>query len=947
MAVEKAVERKIVSILFADLVGFTSLSERLDAEDVAAVQGAYFDTVRQVIGRYGGQLEKFIGDAAMAVFGVPVTRDDDAERAVRAALALTSAIEQLGARVGLERDALAVRVGVNSGEVVHSLEAGPGDAVVTGDPVNVAARLQAAAAPGEVLVGPTTALAVAATVDLADAQPLELKGKAEAVLARGVTGVRPEPSRDAAMGALRAPLLGRDAELTRLLDEVEARRARASPGARRGAAGCRQDEARRRARGARPRSSTRTRAASSGSALALRARRDSSSSPLARATSRCSAERLGAAGASDGRIAAVVEEVAALLRPANDATPAERESRFAAWVEALDALAGDRTGLWIVEDVHWAGGDLLAFLSFAGEAPGGRLVLPTSRPALLETAGDWCASAEPFELSSLPTAAASELVRALVGDALPAELVSRIADASDGNPLFIEELLRTWISVGTLLEDDGKWTLARPADDVTLPSTVQSIYAAQLDDLPPTARNVARRASVAGRRFPFAALDPLEIVDATRGVELLARRALVSGPTADELFGPSYAYRHALLRDAGYASLARADRARLHVGLAGWLEVGPEAGSAQVAELIGRHYARALESVPALAREVAPELDREECRRRAALWLERAAEAALELAAHESARELLRRALDLTGDAEPQERARRLTTLGEVTAATADMDEGARLLEEALELARTAEDRGAIARAAAALSWVLDLQVQFMPAARMAQRALDEIGERDDLETAVLLVRRGTAISNGSDDIDGPRADAERALRIARGAGDRRLELEAMGLLAGMSRASLDDWRELERLARDSGAWDTAADALFTQALVLVPDHADDARLHAERAIELCEARGLREALAWSHYATVEVGLVSGDWDGAIAAARRALDLGVPSGYDRAVVRTWSAVLPIAAARSERALVEEAHVWLTERFREPESPSPYALIMQSARRARARQPRAA
>src|SRR5215210_6396668 len=224
--VEKAVERKIVSVLFADLVGFTALSERLDAEDVAAVQRAYFDTVRQVIGRYGGQLEKFIGDAAMAVFGVPVTRDDDSERAVRAGLALASAVEQLGARVGLERDALAVRVGVNSGEVVHSVDAAPGDAVVTGDPVNVAARLQAAAAPGEVLVGETTALAVAGAVELGDARALELKGKADPVRARSVTGIRPEPSRDAAMGALRAPLLGREAELERLLDEVtQARRA--------------------------------------------------------------------------------------------------------------------------------------------------------------------------------------------------------------------------------------------------------------------------------------------------------------------------------------------------------------------------------------------------------------------------------------------------------------------------------------------------------------------------------------------------------------------------------------------------------------------------------------------------------------------------------------------------------------------------------------------------
>src|SRR5215213_6465045 len=142
-SVERAVERRIVSVLFADLVGFTSLSEELDVEDVASVQSAYFATVRETIERYGGRLEKFIGDAAMAVFGVPRTRDDDAERAVRAGLALAAAIEQLGARIGLDAGALAVRVGVNSGEVVHTPDAGPEEAIVTGDPVNVAARLQA------------------------------------------------------------------------------------------------------------------------------------------------------------------------------------------------------------------------------------------------------------------------------------------------------------------------------------------------------------------------------------------------------------------------------------------------------------------------------------------------------------------------------------------------------------------------------------------------------------------------------------------------------------------------------------------------------------------------------------------------------------------------------------------------------------------------------------
>src|SRR5580765_2787430 len=161
----RVVERRIVTVLFADLVGFTSLSERLDAEDVSLIQDAYFDAVRETIERHGGLLEKFVGDAAMAVFGVPRVRDDDAERAVRAGLALAAAVGRLGAELGLEERSLQLRVGVNSGEVVYgeaTAERGP----VTGDTVNVAARLQAAAEPGRVLVGELTSFAVAETMEL-------------------------------------------------------------------------------------------------------------------------------------------------------------------------------------------------------------------------------------------------------------------------------------------------------------------------------------------------------------------------------------------------------------------------------------------------------------------------------------------------------------------------------------------------------------------------------------------------------------------------------------------------------------------------------------------------------------------------------------------------------------------------------------------------------------
>src|SRR5918995_548029 len=205
-----AVERRIVSVLFAALVGFTPLSERLDAEDVATIQDAYFAAVRETIERYGGTLEKFIGDAAMAVFGVPTARDDDAERAVRAGFALVAAVEHLGARLELGPGELQLRVGVNTGEVVHATS-GPDAGRVTGDTVNTAARLQAAARPGAVLLGELTALAVAETIETQAIGTVALKGKAEPVRAWEATGARSVPSREEALGALRAPMLGRDA----------------------------------------------------------------------------------------------------------------------------------------------------------------------------------------------------------------------------------------------------------------------------------------------------------------------------------------------------------------------------------------------------------------------------------------------------------------------------------------------------------------------------------------------------------------------------------------------------------------------------------------------------------------------------------------------------------------------------------------------------------------
>ena len=235
--------------------------------------------------------------------------------------------------------------------------------------------------------------------------------------------------------------------------------------------------------------------------------------------------------------------------------------------------------MWLVEDLHWASPDLLAFIEATGSTPSatGRLVVGTTRPVLLESAAAWCDGLELLHLAPLPPAETAALVGGLIGrDVLPAELIERIAEQSGGNALFVEELLRTWISTGVLRrEQGGRWQLAADAQEVVLPPTVQAIYAGQLDDLPPSARAAARRASVAGRRFPFASLEPLAAEQPAEAVATLVLRALVSDAVEDPILGPSHVFRHALLRDAGYASLARAQRASLHARFAGLARVVP------------------------------------------------------------------------------------------------------------------------------------------------------------------------------------------------------------------------------------------------------------------------------------------------------------------------------------------------------------------------------------
>ncbi len=937
-------DRRIVTVLFADVVGFTPLSERFDAEDMATVQDAYFSATRETILRYGGVVEKFIGDAAMAVFGAPIARDDDAERAVRAGLALIGAIEQIGARLSLEPGDLQLRVGVNTGEVVHAT-IGPDAGRVTGDAVNTAARLQTAARPGSVLLGELTAMTVAETIDTRAVGALELKGKAAPIRTWQAIGARSQPSRDAALGALRGPMLGRARELGQLLESI-ARISRdrgvdrclivAPPGV--------------------GKSRLLLEFASATTAIVLRARvRPQGTAPyetvaqLFTAAGGDLADALESADIPAARREVILREVqrlfaapAGAVRAGSDLA-AERDARFDAWIAAFEALA-DGPVAWLVEDVHWAGGDLLAFLQHAGTAPSraGRLVVTSTRPGLLETAAAWCeASGMRIDLGPLDSSDVRTLVRGLLGDALPDELIDAIADRSDGTPLFIEELLRTWVGVGTLVHEGEEWRLAMEPGGVTVPQTVQAIYAAQLDDLPREARQVARRGSVAGRRLPQAAFEPLELGAPGEGLEALRRRELLAGPMDDPITGASYVYRHALLRDAAYVSLTRGERARLHVAMAEWLErvAGDRVDS--VAEAIAEHYALALESRPALAGGELPLAA--SLSDTAAAWYERAAEAALRLSAIDASRRLFARSIDLTADDAAIDRARRRLRLGQTLAASADLDLGIAELEAARESLRGEAAEELYEAATFSLGRAYLQQIRFPEAAAVCEAGIEHLGGGPPTPLTARLDALAAWALAANGESDGLAARADAAWLAVETGHDPIRQLDVLECRTAardeLDPAGPDDWVLMEERARGLERWHQVAVAGRVRATFVSWTDPIGALVQLGTVAEEAAAHGQTEQAGWVEYSRCEILWTLGDWDATLESGTRALDIAERYAYQRLAFRTFMVVLQVAAERHDAALAARWDRWWAEAEPHfPPSPSPYGRVLQGAYR---------
>jgi class 3 adenylate cyclase len=565
--------RKTVSVVFSDVAGSTALAEQLDPEPLRRAMTRYFEVARGVHERHGGVVEKFIGDAVMAVFGVPCAHEDDALRAVRAAWELRAAIAELNLALQRELEVtLSVRTGVNTGLVLATDEHDQ-QAFVGGDTVNVAARLERAAQPGEVLLGAATHELVAGAVRVQPVDGFAVRGRSVPVAAYRLLDLT--PGADGLARRADTPLVGRTDEL----DLLERALARAVTG------------------GA-PELVTVLGDPGIGKTRLVRAFAERVAGRAVVLYGRCPPYGPGLADRVVAQLAAHASPAPGGDQPDGDdpgTIAADPEAAFGRLRRRLQALAADRPVVVVVEDLHWAEQplwDLVDYLhGFAGGAS--LLLLATARRQFLDRAPDWTAgeAATTLTLAPLSAGASAELAAGLSGrDGLGAAVTGRVVALTEGNPLLTEELL-----LQATARDGGRPIGAAGGpvqpEEPTFPPVVEALVAAELDRLPPQERAVLELASVVGRVFDWASVAALadDRLRPRVGAILLAlaRRKLVRvagrGPGGDE-----FAFRNGVLHDVAYRTVPKRHRAVLHVRVAERLdELGGEGGSRD--EAVGHH----------------------------------------------------------------------------------------------------------------------------------------------------------------------------------------------------------------------------------------------------------------------------------------------------------------------------------------------------------------------
>ncbi|HEV8402075.1 MAG TPA: adenylate/guanylate cyclase domain-containing protein [Candidatus Limnocylindrales bacterium] len=697
-------ERRHVSVLFVDLVGYTTLADGWDPEQARDLLTRYFEIARDIVARYGGTIEKFIGDAVMAVWGAPTAHEDDAERAVRAALELVDRVP------GLE-PSLRARAGVLTGEAAVTLGA-TDQGMVAGDLVNTASRLQSVAPPGAVLVDEATERTASKAIAFEPAGEQLLKGKASPVPAYRAMRVVAERGGRKRSETLEAPFTGRDTEL-RLLKDLHlatARERRIHLVSLTGQAGVGKSrlawEFEKYLDGLVDEvywNVGRSPAYGDGVTFwalgeMVRGRAGLLATDDEQTTRQKIAESVATLVSDDGERRWVEAALLALLA-VDPAPPGGRESLFAAWRTYFERLATTETAVLLFEDLHWADPGLLDFidhmLEWSTAAP--ILIVTLARPELLDRRPAWGAGRRNFvalHLDPLSDASVGEMLDGLVAG-LPDSAAEAIIRRADGIPLYAVETVRMLVADDRLAERDGRYVPVGDLAQLAVPESLHALISARLDALDPNDRALLQDAAVLGQSFTpsglaaVAATDPAELDSHLRGLVRREILVLQGDPRSPER--GQYSFVQALVREVAYSTLAKRDRRDRHLAAARFFEA---LGDDELVGALAAHYLAAFESSSA-----GPEADAVGAQARIALRA--AAERAAALGSHEQAVTFLDQALLVTAD--PGEQADLLIRTGEAAWAAGRHTRAQELLRDAIARKREAGDRTGEAAATAAL----------------------------------------------------------------------------------------------------------------------------------------------------------------------------------------------------------------------------------------------------
>jgi class 3 adenylate cyclase/predicted ATPase len=879
-ATPPAAERRLVSVLFADLVGFTPFSEAQDAEEVREFLGRYFDIGREIVERYGGTVEKFIGDAVMAVWGTPTAHEDDAERAVRAALELVDAVRALA-------PGIQARAGVLTGEAAVTVGA-QSQGMVAGDLVNTASRLQSVAPPGTVLVGEATMKAASGAIAFQPAGEHTLKGKDTPVPAWTALRVVAQRGGAGRWETLEAPFVGRDEDL-RLLKELlhtTGRDRRIRLASITGPAGIGKSrlvwelekymdgvkEVIYWHRGRSPAYGEGITFWALGEMVRQRARlAETDDEP----TTRARLAETVAEYVSDPEDRRWIEPALLALLGLEHSPPGGRDALFSAWRMFFERVAERGTTVLVFEDLQWADTGLLDFvdhlLEWSKNAP--VLLITLARPELFDRRPDWGAGKRNFSALALEPLTEAEMRELLAGlvPGLPEPAVQAIVARADGVPLYAVETVRMLVADGRVAQVDGTYRPVGDLGELAVPDSLRSLIASRLDGLDPAERSLLQDAAVLGQSFTPAGLAAVAGVseeDLGPRLASLVRRELFRSdvdPRSPER--GQYLFVQALIREVAYGTLAKGERRRRHVAAAEFFE---SLQDDELAGAVARQYLDAYQASPA-----GPEAEQVAERARSAL--SSAADRAAALGAHDQAVAFLELALSITADPATQgDLLERAATSANAAARYSDAERFAR---QATEILRPTGDEAAVARAMYQLGQSLinlgnaGAAVETFEAA-LAERPLD----RPDLDEAQARLLAGLAHAYQR------HAEYERAIPAADRAmvAAERLDLEPLVAQAMVTKATcmIDLGRRREavallegaiRLARQSGQIFLELRARNNLALAVIDD---DPLLSAETirvGLELAEKVGDRQMSIWIAGTSLVPAYETGEgWDEAL-----------------------------------------------------------------------------